>query len=175
MHESTEGNKRWHVLERLIEENGYRIFAEVGVYEGETSAYLLSKIRRPNFRVIGVDPYASPDLQKVKSKMMRTLTDYRFLFFEKFSVDAAKDFKNIDMVFIDANHKYGSVVRDIAAWWPKIREGGILSGHDYWTVKGGRNRGVRKAVNQFVYKNKLILHRETDGVWWIKKWESDHN
>jgi predicted O-methyltransferase YrrM len=35
-----------------------------------------------------------------------------------------------DLVFIDADHRYEAVLRDIAAWMPKVRVGGILCGHD---------------------------------------------
>ncbi len=48
------------------------------------------------------------------------------------SVDAARLFvdASLDLVFIDADHRYGSTAADIAAWPPKIRPGGILCGHD---------------------------------------------
>ena len=36
-----------------------------------------------------------------------------------------------DFVFIDAAHDHDSVVRDILAWIPKIRPGGLMAGHDY--------------------------------------------
>jgi hypothetical protein len=35
-----------------------------------------------------------------------------------------------DLVFIDANHSYNSVCGDIEAWWPKLKIGGIMCGHD---------------------------------------------
>lgn len=37
----------------------------------------------------------------------------------------------IDWVFIDADHSYESVTRDLCAWVPCVRQGGIASGHDY--------------------------------------------
>jgi predicted O-methyltransferase YrrM len=37
---------------------------------------------------------------------------------------------SLDFVFIDAAHDLESVTKDIAAWWPKVREGGLLAGHD---------------------------------------------
>ena len=170
--------KRWHVLKGLIEENGYRVFVEVGVYAGDTSSFLLRVIKRKNFRIFGVDPYVeykgyrSPNIDYIKGMAYRgCFTDPRCCHIEKFSVDAVNDFDEVDMVFIDANHKYNWIWQDINLWWAKVRKGGILSGHDYWSVKGGRNRDVRKAVNRFVYLNKLELNTEDDGVWWIKKWE----
>ena len=35
-----------------------------------------------------------------------------------------------DFVFIDGDHRYESVRRDIQAWLPKVRPGGIMGGHD---------------------------------------------
>jgi hypothetical protein len=39
----------------------------------------------------------------------------------------------LDLVYVDARHDYCGVAEDIAAWWPKLRPGGILAGHDYLT------------------------------------------
>jgi hypothetical protein len=52
---------------------------------------------------------------------------------------------SVDFVFLDAAHDEANVTADLAAWWPKIKPGGTLAGHDYddyWT-------GVVKAVNGF--------------------------
>jgi len=38
---------------------------------------------------------------------------------------------SLHFAFIDAGHSYEQVTADIEAWWPKIRPGGILAGHDY--------------------------------------------
>lgn len=48
------------------------------------------------------------------------------------SVDAAVLFADgsLDFVFLDAAHDTPSVMADLRAWWPKIRLGGILAGHD---------------------------------------------
>jgi predicted O-methyltransferase YrrM len=48
------------------------------------------------------------------------------------SVEAADEIADasLDLVFIDADHSYAGVRRDIAAWRVKLRPGGILCGHD---------------------------------------------
>ena len=49
------------------------------------------------------------------------------------SVSAARIFpdEGVGFVFIDANHQYPGISADIAAWWRKVKQGGILAGHDY--------------------------------------------
>lgn len=78
--------------------------------------------------------------------------------------------ESLDFAFIDADHTYEGVSRDISAWWPKVRPGGILAGHDY----GGRkNRegiwGVNRAVNEFAAKVDVPLQRAPRFVWHLKK------
>jgi hypothetical protein len=40
------------------------------------------------------------------------------------------DDHSLDAVFVDGSHLYDDVKRDIEAWMPKVRKGGILFGHD---------------------------------------------
>jgi hypothetical protein len=61
------------------------------------------------------------------------------------SWDAASHYadSSLDMVFLDADHEYNSIAKDIDAWRPKVKRRGILAGHDY--VVGF---GVPRAVNE---------------------------
>jgi SAM-dependent methyltransferase len=49
------------------------------------------------------------------------------------SVVASVHFEDgsLDLVFLDADHRREFVLADIAAWWPKLKPGGVLCGHDY--------------------------------------------
>jgi glycosyltransferase involved in cell wall biosynthesis len=79
------------------------------------------------------------------------------------SAESASQFKDgsMDFIFIDAAHDYDSVVKDLAAWWPKLKEGGIFAGHDYpW-------HEVEKAVNEHASANGYEV--TPVGRCWIKK------
>ena len=77
-----------------------------------------------------------------------------------------------DWVYIDADHRFKEVVEDLEAWWPKIKKGGYLSGHDFFesiheqslkdldippTEKERKENGVTKALNMFSRKNKVEI------------------
>lgn len=61
----------------------------------------------------------------------------------------------VDLVFIDADHRYGSVKEDIAAWTPHVKPGGILCGHDYVSFPG-----VRRAADE------AGVDGSKGDVWW---------
>lgn len=58
------------------------------------------------------------------------------------SAQAATGFEDgsLDAVFIDADHRYEYVLKDIQTWLPKVKPGGIISGHDI------DEKGVTEAV-----------------------------
>lgn len=48
------------------------------------------------------------------------------------SVEAAATYADasLDAVFLDGAHDTDSVIADCQAWWPKVKPGGVLAGHD---------------------------------------------
>jgi len=83
----------------------------------------------------------------------------------------------LDFVYIDANHYYKQVLADIEAWYPKVRSGGVISGHDYCT--SDHDIEVVAAVNDWCAKNNYevnVVCGEGDYFngkpypsWWIVK------
>jgi hypothetical protein len=68
------------------------------------------------------------------------------------SLDAVNQYPNrsLDFVFIDASHEYNDVKKDILSWYPKIKKGGFIAGHDYTTFDG-----VKQAVNELLIDKKM--------------------
>ncbi len=59
-----------------------------------------------------------------------------------------------DWVYIDADHSYDSVWKDLCHWWPQVKETGHLCGDDYnW--KHWKTKGPQAAVDKFVKENQL--------------------
>ena len=72
---------------------------------------------------------------------------------KKMSMDALADIPDhgLDFVYIDGNHAFGYVAMDLMKWSQKVRKGGIIAGHDYYSLKGDkRTRQVGLAVDGFV-------------------------
>jgi hypothetical protein len=55
---------------------------------------------------------------------------------------------SVDFLYVDASHSYEGVVRDLIAWFPKVREGGLIAGDD-WCFSARGERTVRNAVVDF--------------------------
>lgn len=62
------------------------------------------------------------------------------------SEEAARTYRDnsLDFVFIDAGHSEEEVFNDIVAWLPKVKVGGVLSGHDFSGAWPGVERAVRR-------------------------------
>jgi len=70
----------------------------------------------------------------------------------------------LDFVYIDGNHNYGYVKEDIELYYPKLKVGGILGGHDYTASFPG----VARAVHEFADKKGLKIYGH--GIdWWVVK------
>jgi hypothetical protein len=73
----------------------------------------------------------------------------------------------LDFVYLDARHDRAAVAEDLEAWFPKLRPGGSLAGHDYidGTFVNGEF-GVRSAVDAFCAAHGLRVRATlTDSPW----------
>lgn len=156
---------------------------EVGVREGKNSEAMLDAGCK---RLICVDDYPecvehwieakgpvkiTREMQDAfKANMVLGLKKYgdRVRYLNMSSVAASEKIKDgsIDYVYIDADHNYEHVMADILAWYPKVRSGGVLAGHDY--AKDGYE-GVVQAVQEFAQKNGLQVHVCTESDWMVVK------
>jgi len=121
---------------------------EIGTMEGINAANMLNACDR--LTLVCVDIVKQP-------KAVEALAPHadRVNYIIKPSVETAKDFpdNHFDYVYIDGAHDEKNVYADMVAWFPKLRLGGVFSGHDWWY--SGVRAGVRKFFTtekfQYIY------------------------
>lgn len=134
------------------------LVVEVGVWKGRSLSAILDLCRSNGNRVAAVDTWRPPredpdyaeawerDVYEIFLNNLRLLGHLGTVtILREDSAKAAARFADgsVDLLFLDADHAYEAVRRDLLAWLPKIRPGGILCGHDYtW------KEGVRRALHE---------------------------
>lgn len=172
--------QRYGWLLHQIKQHGYSVGAEVGCRSGKTSSILLQyaplltlycvDLWEYKPEVLSSNPgteYATWDFETIKKEFDLAIRPYkkRAVVLQGVSWEMAErvDDGSLDFVFIDADHGYESVKKDIAAWAPKLKPGGLLSGHDIHT------EGVLRAVKELVPN---YIKVGVGNVWFYKK--EDH-
>lgn len=130
---------------------------EVGSYFGCSFSYLVIEAINSGktFDIVAVDACPWPSVEPNFTKNMEPFSGHFRTLFGGDSFDRAKDFedKSIDFCFIDANHTYEFISRDIAAYLPKMKPGGVIAGHDYNLCHPGVMQAVQEAFVEAVQDN----------------------
>lgn len=147
-------------------------FVEIGVCLGNSLCFLFEELKHSGKRVklIGVDPYdfTAPGMglyQKMGSGDVLHLEachnlarqgafgcpDVPTQLWRMRSLEAAQLVPDAScgLVYIDGSHTQADVAQDLAAWFPKVRRGGMFAGHDY------EENGVYQAVTAFSVEHNL--------------------
>lgn len=146
----------------------HAVFVEVGTLVGRSTCYLATKIRESgkSIALYVVDTCTGSPTDSTGTELAPSLggsyagTLHRNILgcglegvaipilAESIRASMLFEPESVDFCFIDADHAYESVLSDLTAWWPKIKPGGTIAGHDYrqpypWLA------GVTPAVNEF--------------------------
>lgn len=83
------------------------------------------------------ETYKQFDMEKLYQSVVFNAKTFgeRCIIIRNDSVSAAEQIEDnsLDFVFIDADHTYEGVKRDVEAWLPKVKGGGMVLGHDnHW-------------------------------------------
>ena len=190
---------------KLVEDNQSEgmVVVEIGCYDGSTTIKYIDTVKKNNGHVIIIDTFegtiATPetinndpsyasnvhwkgdhnhDLYKVFLEKFKNYSDMMTIH-KGFSFDFIPLLPdNCDIIFIDADHIYESVKKDIDLALPKVKQGGILSGHDLesfdfvntYTKEQLRMdfyNGHHPGVSQAVFEKFGITNRN-GCVWWEK-------
>ena len=118
------------------------VMAEIGSFQG-TSTQLFSLFAKTVYSVDCYDYHVPPTgripemdemfIEAEKIFIQRTSDIANIIKIKKTSTDAALDFEDnsLDCVYVDAEHLYDYIREDVRTWKDKIKNGGILCGHDW--------------------------------------------
>lgn len=147
---------------------------EIGVFKGENANHILSNLKIKKLYLIDyykpfVRSKERADYSHLKQIAMENLSGFRdkiFWIYKK-SEDAVVSLAegSCDFVYIDGNHDYKYVKKDIELYLPKIKSGGVIGGHDFRST----HIGVIRAVSEFADINDLKLYYQNSDWWFIKK------
>lgn len=164
-----------HLL-RVYAECGFTKGAEIGVSEGRFSQAMLDKV--PGLQLMSVDPWLA------YGRVSQRVCDVRYehavqrlapypgsTIVRKTSMEASRDVPDgsLDFVFIDGDHRFEAVMLDIILWAPKVRAGGIVSGHDLYYFY---QSGVPYAVHAYTQAHNLTWYitRDKEASWlWVQR------
>lgn len=148
--------------------------AEIGTEFGY-NAYNIMKVL-PIKKLYCIDPYEFHDgyqhhkeasAYNIMMKAQLRLEQFgkKVEFIRKKSKDAIKDIPMLDFIYIDGDHRYKAVKKDLELYYPKVKEGGIVGGHDSYSDE------VQRAVMEYVKEKDIdvskVHFRFRD--WYIEK------
>lgn len=151
------------------------IGAEIGVFEGENAKDIFKFL--PIKKLYLIDSYENDEsynnskdiksnqeiLDDAKIKAKKELKRYedKIIWIYKKSDEAFKEInEKLDFIYIDGNHTYEAVKKDIENYFPLLKKEGIMAGHDINTTKD-----ILQAVSEFVKENNVLY--EINGSDWI--------
>ncbi len=122
--------------------------AEIGVFTGQFAKQILERWRGHKLWLIDpwrhesdyLDSFNGSDrlMERRYQCARRRLGRYsrRIGWIRKRSEVAVRQFgySTLDFVYIDANHSYSHVKRDLTLWFRRVRTGGVVAGHDYFNA-----------------------------------------
>lgn len=163
-------------LAELFADLEYTKGAEIGVHRGLYSEVLCKA--NPNLELLCIDPWnRCPGISRHRAPMLfaeatERLVPYNTTLIRKTSIEAAQDIpdESLDFVYIDARHEFDFVMMDLIHWVPKVRPGGIVSGHDLSYV---HHRHLILAIETYIQAHGIhpwyMLHRNSLPSWlWVK-------
>ena len=153
-------------------------FVEIGAWKGRSAVFMAERIKESGkkFDFYAIDPFDGagggyendPDvknnslfetyqsnIEPVKS-YIQTLKGFSYEVVDQFEDES------IDFLFIDGDHRYEGIKRDLEDWDIKVKHGGVIAGHDY----NEPSAGVKRAVDEyFSFEAKPYQ----GGCWYLEK------
>jgi len=178
-------SERRRIWKPFMEKYECQCIAEIGVFKAQN---FLKMIEHEPIIAFGIDVWreegipSQNDADLKQEELDEIYRNIQKMFIEKNNIKIIRDYTTkaseifpdgfFDLIYIDADHTYEGVKKDIEAWYSKVKTGGFVTGDDYWdriSPKRHVRFGVKKAINEFAKNNNLIVHELPLHGWLIIK------
>jgi len=164
-----------NTLIELFGELGFKEGAEIGVRMGSNASVMFEKI--PGLKLHCIDPWekylrvTTETQDKLYQHCLRKLKGKNAVFMRMTSMEAVQQIpdESLDFVYLDGRHEYDYLLEDTIHWAPKVKRGGIVSGHDLYHFYQG---GVVQAIEAYTMANNIqawYITREKEHTWFLVK------
>ena len=168
----------------MFKELEFKLGAEIGTEKGIYAETLVKD--NPSLKLFCIDPWKAyegyrehvnqENLDGFYNETKQRLAKYNCHIIRGFSENVCTFFADgtLDFVYIDANHEFLSVAKDLTFWIPKVRAGGIVAGHDFRRNSGAYVNDVKDVVPAYAYAKKInpwfVLREEraASSWFWVK-------
>src|ERR1700741_1198662 len=141
------------VLSELLKHCKGNQFVDLGCFIGGFTQLMASAAKERNGKVYSIDLYKGTKMGldfcnehlnfPCKEYFIENMNDVGLMDVIELNEGCSWEFadrfsdESVDFIWLDADHHYESVIKEINAWWPKLKNGGIMAGHDYsdWGVE----------------------------------------
>ena len=156
-------------LYAIFSERGFKTGAEIGVDRALNAIEMFDCI--PDLFLYLIDPWKGRAARRSYSRRRRYANAMKRLepyickrVIKETSLKASLEIPDgsLDFVYIDGNHEYDFAMLDTIIWIPKIRSGGIISGHDYRRSF----YGVKPAIDNYTKYHGIELHTIPQRNWY---------
>lgn len=147
------------------------VMAEIGSFSGESASIFINSNHFKTLYCIdpwklGYDERDEASFQAIEAERVfdeKFKNEPRIVKIKKMSNEAYKDIpdESLDFIYIDGCHKYENVLEDLTNFYPKIKKGGFISGHDLsdcWY-------GVIQAVMEYFKRQPITVYQDSSWIY----------
>ena len=165
-------DKRAYIIKQFKKKS---IIAEIGVWRGDFSQEILlnvspkelvlvdpwiydEKIRGCAPQVKGSEPINQKFFDEAKNSTYEKFQSLEFVkILDMNSENASSKFNNnyFDYIYIDGEHSYKAVMKDLQSWYPKLKINGKIFGDDFYWREEDNSFSVKKAYEDFIKENNI--------------------
>ncbi len=167
---------------KMLESKHDLVGIEVGVFGGDHALVIVGGLCIRKLYLVdsytkheGYEQFTQEILDAKKAEAHKKLDMFKdkIVWVEKQSAMAVDDFhdESLDFVYLDADHEYAAALADMTLYYPKVKKGGLLCGHNYEPET--KVEHVAKALHYFCAQNSLKFGSSKGSKlptdWWIWK------